>query len=134
MWLQHLAAAYPQTPVALMCRSTSPWPGAYTGASTCFRLWSAVTCSEGFGSGVDSVLFSAKPFVTYALDLADVMPIGRESTIYRRHCVYQRKSAILYYEIERRESSNGSRDDDGGIPGASERLRYTRLEALAVVV
>jgi hypothetical protein len=68
MWLQVFAATYPQTPVALMCRSTSPWPGAYTGASTCFKLWSAVTCSEGFGSGVDSIFFPTKSFVAYALE------------------------------------------------------------------
>ena len=57
-----------------------------------------------------------------------------ESRQFTGAIVSNRKSAILYYEIERRENSNGLTDDDGGIPGASERLRYTRLEALAVVV
>jgi hypothetical protein len=47
---------YPQTPVTLMCRRTSPRAGAYTGASSCFNLWSAVTINDGFGNGVERVL------------------------------------------------------------------------------
>jgi hypothetical protein len=120
-WLQCLAAAYPQTPVALMCRSTSPWPGAYTGASTCFKLWSAVTCSEGFGSGVDSVFFPTIPFVAYALELADMTPSGGVDSLLVPLCLPGRFD-ILHYEIEKRGISNATRDDEGGMTRAQERL------------
>jgi hypothetical protein len=62
-----LQLSYPQTPVALICNNTSPFAGAYTGASCNFRLWSAVTCSEGFGSGVLIVGFC----VAWAMELED---------------------------------------------------------------
>jgi hypothetical protein len=49
-----------------MCNRTSPFPGAYTGASSTFKLWSAVTIKDGFGSGVDMDC-RATPFVPFTL-------------------------------------------------------------------
>ena len=43
-----------------MCNKTSPLAGAYTGAFFCFKLWSAVTCSEGFGNDVVMVARAAQ--------------------------------------------------------------------------
>ena len=64
-----------------MCSRTSPWVGAYTGASSCFKLWSAVTCSDGFGSGVDKVFFPGVPFVACDVDSADIMSLEGVSEI-----------------------------------------------------
>jgi len=57
-----------------MCKRTSPFAGAYTGASSSFKLWSFVTCSDGFGNGVDIVcrdaplVFAGKGFKGSALE------------------------------------------------------------------